>query len=388
MKLSSVICLIYFISNTVYAETDISGFIKLNYLNYQSKFDSEPNNEIFQVNRVSILSPINDNITLEGSYQVIQIYSNVNSSEVLRNYDNQKRVYRIDDFNSTVIKKNDNYYLNHNFDRATVTWNGDTSSVVFGRQQLAFGSAKTVNPTDIFTPFSFTAIDTEVRNGVDAFRFRHQLGEMGQYDVGVVLGENADRKNSAAYGLIKFSVDKYEIKPMVAVFQEAHMGGLDLETSLLGASIWFENAWVDPKNESGYFRSVLGGERQITPDTSMFIEYHYNGAGETSPSEYYNLQNNFAYQKGGVFLLGKNYLNAGSSIQITPLHRLDPIIMTNFDDKSLFLNLSWEWNAKENFYFNLGSFITLGKTSDNTQILESEFGSVPSTIFTRIRYYF
>ena len=100
------------------------------------------------------------------------------------------------------------------------------------------------------------------------------------------------------------------------------------------------------------------------------------------------LQNNFAYQKGGVFLLGKNYLNAGSSIQITPLHRLDPIIMTNFDDKSLFLNLSWEWNAKENFYFNLGSFITLGKTSDNTQILESEFGSVPSTIFTRIRYYF
>ena len=59
--------------------------------------------------------------------------------------------------------------------------------IVAGRQVIALGSSKTVNPLDVLAPFSLTEVNTEERNGVDALRFRKPFGALGTIDIAAVF---------------------------------------------------------------------------------------------------------------------------------------------------------------------------------------------------------
>ncbi|MBN2105171.1 bifunctional alpha,alpha-trehalose-phosphate synthase (UDP-forming)/trehalose-phosphatase [bacterium] len=56
------------------------------------------------------------------------------------------------------------------------------AAVYCGRQDIVWGSARTVNPMDVIAPFSFGSLDTEDRRGVDAIRLRIPVGCMGEID--------------------------------------------------------------------------------------------------------------------------------------------------------------------------------------------------------------
>ena len=58
----------------------------------------------------------------------------------------------------------------HNLDRLMVTIKTGPADIVVGRQPIAWGSARIVNPTDLLAPFAFNELDKEERTGVDALR--------------------------------------------------------------------------------------------------------------------------------------------------------------------------------------------------------------------------
>lgn len=371
-----------------YAETNISGFVKFNYLKYQNQWNLKKNSEWYQINRVSVNSSLSDRHSIEASYELLLIGTYLEIAPLKTDYASLQFPYRISDLHSNLKNESSHYFLNHNLDRLLFTWTGENYSLSLGRQQFSFGSGRSVNPTDVFTPLSFRSIDTEVRNGVDALRFRHQIRVMGEFDAGILLGKDAEPKNSAAYMLTRVNLGGYEVQPMLAIFQEAKLIGLDTGTSILGSTAWLEGALVHPKNEKSYSRIVLGTERQLTENGAFFAEYHFNGAGTSQPSQYLSLATDFPHNGGGVFLYGRNYFDVGGNLQITPLHQLAAVIKSNFDDASLLLNMIWEWNVSENSYFNLGGFFPYGKKTRSLEHIQSEFGTMPLTLFSRMRYYF
>jgi hypothetical protein len=122
------------------------------------------------------------------------------------------------------------------------------------------------------------------------------------------------------------------------------------------------------------------------------IEYHYNGAGSNDHNDYLSNLSATPYQRGGVFLLGENYLMPSFTVQLSSLWFVATQVIYNLDDNSAFLSVSAEYNIAENFYMDFGYYHFSGDEFSLTETglpkLDSEYGSNPSTLFASIRYYF
>ena len=379
---------------------ELRGVSKFQFANYQSQLrisEDSKNQELFQVNRLSVYHDFSERISFEASWQFIGLYSKIEAIELKRDYKNLKREYRALDFENQLFDLNGDFRLTHNLDRAYLTYSADNYSIQAGRQQVAFGSGKATNPTDVFTPYGPLAIDTEERSGVDALRFKMAIGEMGELDTGIIFGEDAERKNSAAWMLSRLVFGSFEIQPIYANFKKANLYGLDLLATAGGANFWIEQAYVKPDKEEAYTRITAGAEYQFIEDFFSFAEFHLSTAGKADPKDFPTLLDDFAYSGGGVFLLGRRYFDIGFSYLPHPLHTLGLGSKNNLDDGSSLVSASWDYNLSDDFYLNASFFhgyhLNLArdespKTGLLAAIPDYEFTSYPTTLYLKAKYYF
>jgi hypothetical protein len=294
-----------------------------------------------------------------------------------------------------------NFVLNQNLDRAAVAFHLRPADVTVGRQAIAWGSARTINPTDVLAPFTFESLDTEDRIGIDAIRTRIPLGALSEIDTGYVFGKDFKFKNSALYARTKFNVRKTDVALLVMDFRENLLAGFDLARALGGAGCWLETAYVlvdafaaptaGPRNN--YLRVSTGMDYNFNTKTYGFIEYHFNGAGAALPRDYLNNFSKPAYTEGAVYLMGRHYLIPGITYQLNPLITLTGQSLINLTDPSVFVTPQVEYNIAPNIDLSAGSFIGIGKRpapsqSVNPLVLHSEFGGYPNFYFGSFRYYF
>lgn len=315
--------------------------------------------------------------------------------------------YRFDDLRPSLYPAKEeprSFAVFQNLDRAHLSIRTGLADIFIGRQAIAWGSARVINPTDIVAPFTFEELDAEDRVGVDAVRVRIPLGFMGELDTGAIFGEDFSLKKSAFYLRGKFYVAKTDIAFLLLGFQENLMVGWDIARSLGGAGFWFEGAYVfvDAFKENkldkgnGYLRTTLGLDYSFSGKTYGFLEYHFSSAGANRPEDY--LRNLFkpGRLEGAVYLMGRHYLIPGINHQITPLLVFSGQALFNLSDFSIFLAPQWEYNISPNIYLSAGAFVGIGKrpeiqVQDGSLMgkrFHSEFGGYPDTYFTSFRIYF
>ena len=308
-------------------------------------------------------------------------------------------VYRVADINQRIFPDSEHpstsFALYQNLDRAFVTISVPFADMYVGRQVIAWGSARVINPTDVIAPFAFNELDKEERFGVDALRIRVPLGFMGEFDTGYVFGKNFEFNKSVYYIRGKFFVSQTNITLLSLGFQENLLIGVDVARSIGGAGFWLEAALVLPKalaksnpdDMNNYFRSSIGLDYSLNDKTYGFIEYHFNQAGAGSPQNYLSNLSHIAYTEGSVYLLGRHYLAPGVTYQINPLITLTATSLFNITDRSLYLAPSVEYNIAENIYVTAGAYAAFGKSIQDSRI-RSEFGIYPNTFFTSFKIYF
>jgi hypothetical protein len=326
-------------------------------------------------------------------------------------------IYRVDDLNPKIWPddpgEGDHVALFQNLDRLYVTVRAPTFDVIVGRQAIAWGSAKAINPTDILAPFLYTEIDIEDRIGVDAARVRIPAGLLGEVDVGYVSGEGFKWEESAAFVRGKFYAGETDFALIGMAFRENALAGIDVTRAIGGAGTWCEAAyvWADAFDgrtaESGdmdYLRLSVGADYSVKPGVYMYLEYHFNGAGTNDPNEYFSniLSNPTAYADGAVYFLGRHYLLPGASWQATPLTSLFAQVLANLSDGSFLFAPYFEYNATDNLYLSLGGYVAFGESPEAfilpfasnegedsvIQTFNSEFGAYPSQYYAFLRYYF
>ncbi len=301
-------------------------------------------------------------------------------------------------------KTPESFALYQNLDRFMLTIKTAAADIIVGRQVVAWGSARVVNPTDVIAPFSFNELDKEERLGVDAVRVRVPLGAMDELDFGIVAGDELKTDKNAYFLRGRTYVGRTDISGLALAFREHLLVGLDLARAIGGAGFWLEMAYVIPnafreengESEKNYFRSSLGLDYNLSSRTYGFVEYHYNSAGGGRPEDYIGLFGTSAYRDGSVYLLGRHYLNIGSTIQVSPLLPFTGLLILNLSDGSLILSPSLEYNIAENIYLAGGAYFGLGKRPEIVQsmlnsqprVLHSEFGAYPDMLFTSFRVYF
>ena len=309
--------------------------------------------------------------------------------------------YRVADFEASIYPGKDepvgSVSIAHNLDRAAVQFSTEFADISIGRDAIAWGSARIVNPTDIIAPFTYDQLDTEDRIGVDALRIRIPVGVMGEVDTGYILGSNFDFDKSAAFLRTQLNALETDFSILLLEFQRDLLVGFDVARGIAGAGFWLETAYVfvepfdDGINASNnYLRTSVGLDYSFGGETYTFIEYHFNGAGAKKPENFLANLEQPAYTRGGVYLLGTHYLAPGFTRQLTPLISFSGQMLFNLSDPSTWFAPQISYNVAEDIHLSVGGFISIGKrpkNGDATQ-LQSEFGSYPNLFFSSFRVYF
>ena len=283
-----------------------------------------------------------------------------------------------------------------NLDRAFFEFRTDRADFFVGRQPIAWGSARSVNPTDILAPYSYETLDTEDRIGVDAIRARIPLGFMGEVDAGYVFGEDFKSANSAIFLRTKFYTAETDVALLVVGYRENLMLGVDIARSIGGAGIWLEAAHTfadalaekSSPNDKDFFRATIGCDYSFSGNDYLFVEYHFNQAGADDPDRYLANSTQTAYTESSTYLLGRHYLIPSANLQVTPLVTASLETLWNLSDGSAYVAPAIEYNVAENIYLTGGAFVGLGSEPDLFTGTRSEFGTYPDMYYTSFRVYF
>jgi hypothetical protein len=299
----------------------------------------------------------------------------------------------------------ESFAIYQNLDRLSLTLKTGFADIIVGRQAVAWGSARVVNPTDILAPFAFNELDKEERTGVDAVRVRVPLGSMDELDMGAVAGDRFSARTSAFFLRGKVHTLKTDISAMAMAFRDHLMLGLDLARSVGGAGTWLEAAYVIPEaflesasGEKDYFRVSAGVDYNFSSKVYGFTEYHFNSAGARGPESYLALFRTTAYRDGADYLLGRHYLSVGSTWQASALIPVTGLLIVNLGDPSLIAAPSLDYNISQNIYLGGGAYLGIGRRPEFTgflttppagpDLLHSEFGSYPRVVYLSFRVYF
>ena len=386
------------------ADLQISGYYKNFSTGLNSPLPDSPiigavNNRL----RLNCAYALTDALSFDLSYDFaprIQDPSLFSESPIAAAADSLR--YRVVDFDSAIYPgENDpvgSFGLFQNLDRASIAYSADFGDITIGRQAIAWGSARVVNPTDVIAPYAYNQLDTEDRIGVDAIRVQIPIGVLGEFDTGYVFGEDFAFEKSAFFLRSQLNALETDFSIALLGFREHLMTGFDIARGIGGAGFWLEAAYVYANafnSENGeaenYLRGSIGLDYSFGGVAYGFIEYHFSGAGTGRPEDYLANLTQPAYSDGGVYLMSRHYLVPGLSCQITPLISLSGVLLLNTSDPSVFPSLQIEYNFAQDIYLSAGGFIGIGKrpeTEDEETQFRSEFGGYPTLLFSSFRIYF
>lgn len=280
--------------------------------------------------------------------------------------------------------------LYQNLDRFNVQIQTESYDVTIGRQAIAFGSARFINPIDVFLPFNLRTFNTEYRTGVDAIRVQRAWGDLGEIDVGLVFGADADPETSAAFLQLRNNVAGKDFNFSLIEYAEQTLVGGGMQSELGSLGFWLEAAYVD--GQSNYVRASTGVDYAFNEVIFGMVEYHFNGAGSRRSEDYLSLYETQPYQRGGVFLLGERYVIPSLAVQVSPLLSFNVQGIFNLEDNSNYTMLSAEYNVAENVYMDFGVYVFSGRglmlSPQQSLMLGSEYGANPNMLYASLRWYF
>ena len=340
--------------------------------------------------RLNLANSFNERLSFDFAYDFILRIQNENRAGVLTI---DPHDYRVADLELPIYPgKNDSIGsvgVFQNLDRANVTARLPFADVIVGRQAIAWGSARVVNPTDVIAPFTYSELDMEDRTGVDAVRVRVPIGALSEVDVGYVFGRDFAVDQSAFFVRGQFNVSETDVSPLLVRFREQLLLGIDVARGIGSAGAWIEGARVFTmgRDASDYFRVSTGMDYSFGGETYGFIEYHFNGAGVRDPEDYLVNFNRMTYRDAAIYLMGTHYFALGITHQLTPLVALSGQFLANVTDPSFFFSSAIEYNIAQDFYLSAGAFIGIGDRPKG-EYFQSEFGGYSNILFFSFRIYY
>ncbi|MBN2586679.1 MAG: hypothetical protein JXR55_05255, partial [Candidatus Fermentibacteraceae bacterium] len=231
--------------------------------------------------------------------------------------------------------------IGQDIDRLSMGLRTSFATFTAGRQAIYWGVARSVSPTDFIAPFQFGAIDTEYRQGVDAFRAVVPVGMLSEVDAGLALGEDADPGRNALWLRGRFYVLQSDATFLAARSRDNLLLGGSLNRTLGGGTGWIEAAVTDPGHflegvdENPYICLSAGFDRSWFQATLYgYLEYHYSSPGAAGTADYEEVSGSAAVAGGGVYLLGRHYICPGLSWNPAPLWNVSASSLVNLMDCS------------------------------------------------------
>ena len=386
----------FFLSTVSYAsEQDFSGHVKL-YPVYH-KFQLQSLDDQNKIEISALQSQLRGNyfqtweksipIKLKIETEFIQINSNKKGPEqgmyLIPN--NSFRIF----LENKILEENHekNHSLSLNLDRLNMEINFNSFDLKIGRQTFNYGIARFIKASDVFIPFAPGTIDTEYRLGIDGIKLLVPSSETSELEFSIIFNKE-DNEKIAAYPLIRalFLISNIENQLILTQFFDASMFAFMSQFQVADLGFWFEASEIKSAQEKkSYQRASIGAEYQFPNEYIAAIELHHNSSGAKEQAHYLSQYRKFAYQKGGVWLLAKNYFSLTLSKQVSALYNANLTAMNNLLDASSLAIFNMEYSASDNAYLLLTIMDSFYWASDNPML--TEFKNYPQRVSLGIRYY-
>jgi len=303
-----------------------------------------------------------------------------------------------------VLSNSDNNACFFRLDRINIGYTGDKSVLRFGRQTISWGNGLLFTPMDIFNPIDPAAVDKEYKTGDAMLYGQHLLDNGNDVQAVAVVRRNPDNgdieqdKSSLAVKYHGFW-GRHEYDLLVAEQYGERILGLGASTDLGGAVWRGDLVWADM--DSGSVFSALGGVGYsgVTGGHNWtgFLEYYYNGFGQTG-ADYSvdSLSGNTdllrRLERGELFNLGRHYLGASLTVEVTPLFNLTPKIFINLTDPSALAQVVLAYDWKQNIQLLAALNLPIGPGGTEYGGVDAEipglYVSTGSSLFTQLAWYF
>jgi hypothetical protein len=291
----------------------------------------------------------------------------------------------------------------HRLDRLWLGYSSANTVVRVGRQALTWGNGLFFSPLDIVNSFDPAAIDTEYKSGDDMLYTQYVTKSGDDVQAAYVVrrnpasGDIASDQSTSAVKYHRTSGDN-EIDFLIAHSYSMATIGIGGNRSI-GGAVWRADLMVTDAEDwtvelvTNLSYSWVWREKNM----SGAIEYYFNGFGQDENS--YDLQSLAQNPellarlgRGQTFSIGRNYIAAGLTIELSPLWLVTPNLFMNLDDGSALLQFVTQYNMGDNLTFLAALNLPIGPDGSEYggigAIQADKFISSSGGLFAQIAWYF
>lgn len=266
---------------------------------------------------------------------------------------------RLLDLTSVIADSSDSALL-HRLDRLWAGYTSDNTVLRFGRQALSWGNGFFYAPMDLVNPFDPAAIDTEYKAGDDMIYAQYLRDSGDDIQAAIVFRRNpltGDIEEDQATAVVKYHgfVGEFEYDLLAGSSYGDAVAGIGAGRSI-GGAVWSADLVITDADSDSYVQLVTNlSYSWVLADRNMsgLLEYHYNGvgqrAGRYAPADLAGNPDLVARLiRGQSFTLGRHYLAASVTIEMTPLWNLTPVVLANLADPSTLLQITSSYSLSDN----------------------------------------
>jgi hypothetical protein len=291
----------------------------------------------------------------------------------------------------------------HRLDRLWLGYSSANTVVRVGRQALTWGNGLFFSPLDIVNSFDPATIDTEYKSGDDMLYAQYLTRSGDDVQAAYVVRRNpasGDVDSDQSTSAVKYhriSGDN-EIDILIAHSYSMATIGIGGNRSM-GGAVWRADLVVTDAEDwtaelvTNLSYSWVWREKNM----SGAIEYYFNGFGQDKNSyDLLSLAQNpellARLGRGQTFSIGRNYIAAGLTIELSPLWLITPNLFANLDDGSALLQFVTQHNMGDNLTFLAALNLPIGPDGSEYggigAIPVEKFVSSSGGLFAQIAWYF
>jgi hypothetical protein len=290
----------------------------------------------------------------------------------------------------------------HSLDRLSVSYTGAHLVARLGRQALSWGNGFAFRPLDLFEPFSFNDLDLEYKPGTDMVYSQWLFRSGADLEAVVIprraLGTGNVESDLSSAALKMHFPGSTPVDAMLAEDWGDTVIGLGLSRAV-GGAIWRLDATGTFVTQGRTVLSLVTNYDTATTwrnrSTSLFAEVYFNGFGVSNrgPS-LADLPDDLAVRlrRGQLFVVNRFYALAGARVQWTPLLLINPSLIVNLTDASVFVSIEATRDLGSAYTLTARLEVPVGASGTEFGGLALDEGGplfAPSTrLFARIARYF
>lgn len=280
---------------------------------------------------------------------------------------------------SAIIRDESRDLVYHRLDRLFLTLNASSGTLRIGRQALTWGNGFLFNPMDLFNPFSPTDFERDYKVGDDMAHLQIPNLAGGECQLLYVPRRDPDTGDvgwdqASLAGKYHFSIGVTELDVITAHHYEDHVVGLGSRGYLADAAWRMDTTWTLTQDRSQDFLSIAANlDYSWTwwqKNFYGFMEFYFNGLGHSrTAAAYHDPWLIERIERGGLFTLGRHYLDAEIQVELHPLLKILVTGIYNIEDRSGIWQPRASWDLSESAQLIFGAEFFFGSS-------DTEFGGI------------